>query len=44
MGMGEIVANLLRTEGLALYHLGLSKDGHPKHPLYLPYEAELQLW
>ena len=21
--------------------LGITKDGHPKHPLYLPYGAEL---
>lgn len=44
MGMGEVVANLLRAEDFTLHHLGLSKDGHPKHPLYLPYQAQLQLW
>ena len=28
--------------GLTLYCLGKSKDGHPKHPLYLPYSCKLQ--
>ncbi len=27
-----------------LFHLGLTKDGHPKHPLYLPSNTELQRW
>jgi hypothetical protein len=44
MGMGNAVATLLRSEGFTLHHLGLSKEGHPKHPLYLPYQAQLQLW
>lgn len=44
MGMGEVVATLLRSEGFTLHHLGFSKEGHPKHPLYLPYEARLQPW
>lgn len=24
--------------------LGITKDGHPRHPLYVPYAAELQPW
>lgn len=27
-----------------LYHLGLTKAGHPKHPLYLPGALEPQAW
>lgn len=27
-----------------LYHLGLTKHGHPKHPLYLPANSERILW
>lgn len=27
-----------------LYHLGISKDGQPKHPLYLPNHLEPSLW
>ena len=27
-----------------LYHLGLTRDGQPRHPLYLPYSAQPQVW
>lgn len=27
-----------------LHCLGLSKEGHPRHPLYLPYSAQPMLW
>ncbi|KMK68803.1 hypothetical protein IMCC21224_113689 [Puniceibacterium sp. IMCC21224] len=27
-----------------LWHLGLTKDGHPRHPLYVSYQTRLQLW
>jgi hypothetical protein len=30
--------------GHRLYHLGLTKAGHPKHPLRIPYAVEPQLW
>ncbi|KIN75242.1 DUF1643 domain containing protein [Sulfitobacter noctilucae] len=36
-GRGPEVATLLHRLGKPLFHLGLSKAGHPKHPLYLPY-------
>jgi hypothetical protein len=29
------VKQWVNSIGVALHHLGLSKDGHPKHPLYL---------
>lgn len=36
MGMGEAVKAVLeRDDGCILHHLGLNKDGSPKHPLYL---------
>ncbi len=44
MGMGEAIASLLRAQGYQLHHLGLSKDGHPKHPLYIGYQRELAPW
>lgn len=28
----------------AVWHLGLTKDGHPKHPLYLRADTELVRW
>lgn len=38
----EQVMRLLPAE--KLHCLGLTKDGHPKHPLYLPNTTELQRW
>lgn len=32
-GRGKTVQTLLK--GVPLFHLGLTKEGHPKHPLYL---------
>lgn len=33
---GEQVAELVRAHGKRLHCLGVTKDGHPKHPLYVP--------
>ena len=41
---GQTVAELLRGTGKPLFHLGLSKQGHPRHPLYLPYAQMPELW
>jgi hypothetical protein len=41
---GIEVANTLRSGTKPLFHLGLSKAGHPKHPLYLPYAQQPQTW
>ncbi len=35
------VRQMLQEEDQRLVHLGLTKDGHPKHPLYLPENTEL---
>lgn len=43
-GRGPAVEALLRATGRALHHLGLSKDGHPKHPLYIGYTQEPERW
>jgi hypothetical protein len=27
-----------------LFHLGKTKDGHPRHPLYVPYSQKPERW
>ncbi len=44
MARGPAVEKLLRETGLPLQHLGLSKAGHPKHPLYIGYAVQPVLW
>lgn len=41
---GPAVEQLLRGTGHPLYHLGLTKDGHPKHPLYIAYTQQPEPW
>lgn len=41
---GARVASLLGGADRPLFHLGLSKAGHPKHPLYLPYSQSPEPW
>jgi hypothetical protein len=41
---GPEVARILRDLGKPLYSLGLSKHGHPKHPLYISYTQQPILW
>lgn len=35
---------MLRDTKAELLHLGLSKAGHPKHPLYIAYTQQPQIW
>ncbi len=44
MGRGPDVEQLMRATGRPLTHLGLSKDGHPKHPLYIAYATQPEPW
>ncbi|TQS70291.1 DUF1643 domain-containing protein [Rhodobacteraceae bacterium] len=44
LARGAAVADLLRPCQLPLYHLGLTKAGQPKHPLYIAYEKQPELW
>ena len=39
-GRDKAVLKLLRMAGLPALALKVSKDGHPSHPLYLPYDLE----
>ncbi|WP_299984106.1 DUF1643 domain-containing protein [uncultured Ruegeria sp.] len=41
---GAGVESLLRGTRQPLFHLGLTKDGHPKHPLYIAYTQQPELW
>ena len=43
-GQGETIKDLLRQAGLHPYHLGLSKHGHPRHPLYVAYARQPDRW
>lgn len=44
LNRGAHVEALLRATGRELWHLGLSKAGHPKHPLYIGYNVRPSLW
>tara|TARA_R110002049_G_scaffold44333_5_gene129979 strand:+ start:30445 stop:30969 length:525 start_codon:yes stop_codon:yes gene_type:complete len=44
LGRGETVTQMLHSGSTPLFHLGLSKAGHPKHPLYLPYRQLPVIW
>ncbi len=43
---GREVGNALRRRGHALYRLGSSNTarGHPRHPLYRPYDEAIEKW
>ncbi len=41
---GPAVERLLRGTGRPLYHLGLTRAGHPKHPLYIGYATKPMAW
>lgn len=41
---GTAIRELCRTNGIKLHHLGLNKDGSPKHPLYIKGGTEPQEW
>ncbi|MBR2656188.1 MAG: DUF1643 domain-containing protein [Loktanella sp.] len=44
LGRGPLVAELLRRTGTPLLTLGLTKDGHPRHPLYVSYAQKPRRW
>ncbi len=41
---GEKVKLLLASIGKPIFHLGLSKAGQPKHPLYISYSQQPERW
>lgn len=44
LGRGAAVTGLLRAQGQPLYHLGVTQSGDPKHPLYIGYSRQPELW
>jgi len=44
MGRGDAMATLLRGAGVQARHLGLTKGGQPKHPLYIGYNVQPVEW
>ncbi|MBT9384141.1 DUF1643 domain-containing protein [Pseudooceanicola sp. CBS1P-1] len=44
MGRGAEVKALLKGTGRRLAHLGLTKDGEPRHPLYVAYATQPTDW
>ena len=44
LSRGAAVENLLRSTEKSLWHLGLTQSGHPKHPLYIGYDRQPELW
>lgn len=44
MERGAAVERLLRGSGHELFHLGLTKAGDPKHPLYIGYDRQPEPW
>lgn len=43
LGRGIAVEKFLMDSGVCVYHLGLTGDGYPKHPLYIPSDKNLEL-
>ncbi len=44
LGRGPETAAILNENGVKMHHLGLSKHGHPRHPLYIPYSTQPKVW
>lgn len=49
LGRGDVVKQLIQESGIQLLHLGLSRDGFPKHPLargknFIPLDREPTPW
>ena len=42
--VGSALAKFLFRNGIRVYHLGMTKKGYPRHPLYLPKTTRPQIW
>lgn len=41
---GKQVVKLMKAAGCELHHLGMTKEGYPKHPLYLKKTVKPERW
>lgn len=44
LGQGSRTIDMLLNRGIRLYHLGRTKKGQPRHPLYVPYSTRPRPW
>ncbi len=44
LGQGEAMRRVLRATGRPVHCLGLTKAGHPRHPLYIAYATRPEPW
>ena len=44
LNRGAMVESLLRATAKPLLHLGLTNAGQPKHPLYISYQRQPEIW
>ncbi|MGX9352722.1 DUF1643 domain-containing protein [Shimia sp. W99] len=44
LGRGVEMRDVLRATGRPIHHLGLTKHGHPRHPLYIAYATQPSVW
>ncbi len=44
LGRGPAVEAALRRQTKPLHVLGLTRDGHPRHPLYVGYATQPKIW
>ncbi len=44
LNRGREMERVLRSNDISLHHLGLTKDHHPKHPLYIAYATQPIFW
>jgi hypothetical protein len=44
LGRSDQIIGVLQGSGKPLYHLGLTKSGQPRHPLYIRYDQQPIAW
>jgi hypothetical protein len=44
MARGAFCEDVMRTTGKPLFHVGLTQDGPPRHPLYVAYAVQPTEW